>query len=518
VFPNGKFLDAKNDLFAILLKCDENESHLDTTFEDLQKTIQNKEGKVGDLLYQSHKLDWPLLAVIAAMTKQYQVKFCWISWIILSSDYEVSEKQKTFKDLSKSVVVHCLEKGFIKVLDDSFTIFFPDSSMKILTNFLWKSKNGEFEDIEKVLKEFIVKLTSDNYDMVFIEGKAESIAFTMKCLVKHLQINFQSSTLHQEKFLDILCRSEIAQFYDKIDFILFKKMCKILEKTNMRVNFEELCWLNSKNLSEAVAKICECLINDHQFEAAIELAELLNLPQREFVSKWWFHMWSCEDKNSKNFETKKYLRYVQKYNLSMEVLINFVKKVLENLEPSVKKVNMMKFLLRNSWMETAGELDQLEYEIISLYLKLKIENDSSDLKPLMSEYFESVISKEKCIIFNSLYELKAIAKVDELTISHKSLSDEVEIVKLDELMFQLLDAGDIIQVLRIQEMFGRAPEDLKLLVFMMSIAENINSIYDIAKEERKMISSFGLMSNKFNRYTLKSLRTSSSSEFFIEFL
>ena len=47
---------------------------------------------------------------------------------------------------------------------------------------------------------------------------------------------------------------------------------------------------------------------------------------------------------------------------------------------------------------------------------------------------------------------------------------------------------------------------------MMSIAENINSIYDIAKEERKMISSYGLMSNKFNRLTLKSLRASSASK------
>lgn len=89
---------------------------------------------------------------------------------------------------------------------------------------------------------------------------------------------------------------------------------------------------------------------------------------------------------------------------------------------------------------------------------------------------------------------------------------KLEIQKLDELIFYLLDAGDFVQVLRIQEMFGRAPEDLRLLVFMMSIAENINSIYDIAKEERKMISNYGLMSNKFNRLTLKSLRTSSASK------
>ena len=42
-----------------------------------------------------------------------------------------------------------------------------------------------------------------------------------------------------------------------------------------------------------------------------------------------------------------------------------------------------------------------------------------------SEYFESGIIKEKSIIFNSLYELKSIANVDELTISHKTLQNEV---------------------------------------------------------------------------------------------
>lgn len=84
------------------------------------------------------------------------------------------------------------------------------------------------------------------------------------------------------------------------------------------------------------------------------------------------------------------------------------------------------------------------------------------MEPLTSKYFDSVISKDNSIIYNSLYELKSIAKVDELTIIHRSLETEDEMKKLDELMDLLLDIGDFVQVLRILELFGRATEDLKL--------------------------------------------------------
>lgn len=278
------------------------------------------------------------------------------------------------------------------------------------------------------------------------------------------------------------------------------------------MNFVLFCQ-DKKNHKEVVEKICESLIVDHQFEAAIQVADLMSLPRSDFVYKWWIHMWNCEDRNSKNFETKKYMKFVTKYHLSVDVMIKFLKNVVNELEPCVKKFNMMKFILRNSWIENAAELDALEYDIILLYVRLKIEGKVEDLKPLMSEYYETIISKDRLIIHNSLIELKSIAKVDELSISYKVLEDPEELKQLDEMIFSLLDIGDIIQVLRIQEMFGRAPADLKLLVYMMSIAEGINSIYDIAREERQIISSFGLMPKRFNRLTLRSIRTNSSSKF-----
>lgn len=498
----------KRDLFAILLKINERISQ--PTFQEFQRTMMAKNDvDMCDLLYQAQKYDWPLLAVLAAMTKNYRWKNCWIVWLIGSCDFEWKEKFKTLNELAQQVTVYCVEKGFVQALDSSLSIFYPESSMKTLSKFLLMSKKGTFEGMKELLKQFIVKFSENDYNLVAAKGKLESMSFTITCILKNLQVNFQS-VLHQEQYLDVISTSGISQFSSKVDFTFLKRMCKILERTNMRIDFEDFYDLD--NSQHNVEKICESLINDHQFEAAIEIADLLSLPKSDFVSKWWIHMWMCEDKNSRSFDSKKYMKYVTRYNISMEIMQSFVKTVIKDAEPSVKKFNMMKFLLRNNWSENTADLDQLEYDTILLYLKLKSENNASDLEPLMSEYYESVISKDKSIIYNSLYELKAIAKVDELTISHKMLQNAKELNELDGLIFQHLDAGDIVQVFRIQEMFGRAPEDLKLLVYMFSIAENITSIYDIAKEERKMISSFGLMSNKFNRLTLRSLRTSSSSK------
>ena len=502
----------QHDLYAILLKCDEKLERFRMTFEEFQKMSQRKES-CNDLLVQAMIHDWPLIALIAATTKLYRWKFCWITWLTLSSDYIWKEKFKSIEELSKDVMKHCVDHDFIRTLDESLSVFYPKSSLKVFASFLRRSKTGNVNQMEPMLKHLIVKLGEEKYNLVVVKGKDEAMEFIIRCIIKHLQMNLKTVSL-QLKCLEALCRSEISQFSRSTDFSLMLKVCKILERTNLSIDYELFSNSQSKSFIDGVNKVCENLIDGHQFETAIDLCNLLNLPKDDFVYKWWLHMWNHEDKNSKHFETEKYLAYVTKYDLSMDVMIKFLNAVTDKLEPCIKKFHIMKFILRNSWIDNPIELDALEYEIILLYIQFKFDGLADDLPLLMSEHFETVISKEKSIIHNSLFELKAIAKIEELTVSQKSLTDLKELELLDELIHNLLDAGDIVQVLRIQEMFGRAPEDLKLLVYIMSIAEGINSIYDITKEERKLISSYGLMSNKFNRLTLRVIRTSSSSEFY----
>lgn len=123
LFSNGKF----HDFFAILLKCDENVSHLEISFDDLQK----REITQKNLLNQAMIHDFPVLAVLAAMTKQYEINVCRLTWIVLSSDFQWLEKFKNFTEFFTKIVHHCIENKFISTLDNSFAIFSPRNSNEI---------------------------------------------------------------------------------------------------------------------------------------------------------------------------------------------------------------------------------------------------------------------------------------------------------------------------------------------------------------------------------------------------
>jgi hypothetical protein len=216
-------------------------------------------------------------------------------------------------------------------------------------------------------------------------------------------------------------------------------------------------------------------------------------------------MYEKEDQKHTSFDIEKYLSYMESFKLNMEIFIKFLSSIVDSMMDCVEKYNIMKFILKNSKVTS----DSLEYDVIYLYVRLKCEN--LNIEPLTSKYYNDTIVNEKNLIHESLYELKAIAKIDDLSISFRSLTNKNEIEELEKLILHLLDINDMVQVLRIQEMFGYAPEDLKILVYMLSVCEGLSSIYDISKQERQAISSYGHMSNRFNRFTLRALKTSNSN-------
>lgn len=171
LFKGGKFLNSKHDLFAILLKCSENVSKVELPFEEFQKFFLKPELDNDDLLYQAKKYDWPLIAVLAGTTSLYRIKYCWITWLILSSDFKLIKKFESIEELTKSVFEHCLVSNFIRTLNESVEIFYPNSALKIFTEFLSHTKNGNFNDMESLLKLFIVRLTEVDFKMIVFKGK-----------------------------------------------------------------------------------------------------------------------------------------------------------------------------------------------------------------------------------------------------------------------------------------------------------------------------------------------------------
>lgn len=505
LFKDAKFLSSKHDLFAILLKCNESISRVELPFEEFQKFfLRDQSDEVGDLLFQARKYEWPLIAILAATTTLYRIKYCWLTWLILSSDFKYTKKLESIEELARNVFEHCLNRGFIRTLHESALIFYPDSTLEIFTKFLLHTKNGDFANMESLLKVFIVRLSEHDYKMIVLKGKEKLLPFIFRCLILHLQFNIRFG-LQKEQYLECLHRSEVSQFVRKIDFGFLKKLSKILEQTCTRVNYEIFLEGDKRSMKE-IEKILGELIHADHFKEAIEITELMKMPKSDFVFKLWRRMYEKEDQKQTSFDIEKYLTYVEAFELNIEIFIKFLSSIVDNMIDSIEKYKILKFILKNS--KTGS--DSLEYDVIYLYVRLKCEN-IENLEPLTSKYYQDIISKEKNLIHESLYELKSIAKIDDLSISFKSLTNKAEKEELENLIFYLLDLNDIVQVLRIQEMFGCAPEDLKILVYMLSVCEGLTSIYDITKQERQTISSFGQMSNIFNKFTLRSLRTSNAN-------
>ncbi|XP_070496072.1 spatacsin [Chironomus tepperi] len=506
LFGSGQYLDSKFDLFAILLKCNENINRRDCSFEEFQRFFMRDEPS-SDLLYQAIIHDWPVIAVLAGTTKLYRFKYCWLTWLILSSNYKWYEKFEDVEGISTSVFEHCLRNGFVKTLDESFQIFYPEAPMKIFTKFLKDSANGKLKDMESILKNFIVQIIETDYRTKIIKEKHRLIPCIIRYLIIHLQNNIKFSTQQQE-YLACVHRSEIAKFDGKVNFELIRNFCKILEHTSVEMNYEVFYESDTK-VSKEIDRICDELISNNYFEAAIEIGNLMNKSKTEFIFKYWLHLRKTDNQKQTSFDIAKYMKYVKMYRLNMDLFIKFLKREIDEMDQCIEKYNLMFFMLRNTPKADPKELNELEYELICLYLRLKI-SGVKDIKPVTSLYYENVIKPESSLIHNSLYELKAIAMIDDLNDS-QCLTDDSEIQQLDDLMSFLLDINDIVQVLRLQAMFGHAPEDLKILVYMLSVAEGITSIYDITKKERQAISNCGPLSSRFNRFAFRSFRQSISN-------
>lgn len=174
LFKGGKFLDNKHDLFAIILKCNETVSRVELPFEEFQKYFLKKSKKVehvDDLLFYAKKYDWPLIAVLAATTSLYRIKYCWITYLMLSSDYILTKKFEKLEDLTESVFEHCILIGFIRTLNQSVEIFYPDSVLRIFTKFLLETKKGNFKDMDIQLKLFIAKLNENDFKTIVFKGE-----------------------------------------------------------------------------------------------------------------------------------------------------------------------------------------------------------------------------------------------------------------------------------------------------------------------------------------------------------
>ena len=303
------------DLYATILLCsNEVNSHLvnPKTVLDFKKfkEILKNSSKTENLTDQTHlnllkmslKMKWPILAMFSAMICYENVVYCWLTWLLMSTDYNFDEKTlenfKSVEDLAKDVVQFCITDGFVRTLGNSLTVFYPESHFSLFTRYLTETINHKFgSETTNLLKDFVQQLHEDDKKLIIFKNKTEVIDFCVKLLISHLKCNFPENS-NQQNLLKSLNDSEISYFTTLINFGTLSKVSKIIEFTEIALDFDALL-MDERKIYES---ICERLLELKHFEKAIELADILNIPKDKITYESW--IFDFERKNDITYKKR----------------------------------------------------------------------------------------------------------------------------------------------------------------------------------------------------------------------
>ncbi|XP_037034806.1 spatacsin [Bradysia coprophila] len=519
---SSKFIADEKDLFAVIIQSVVDVSPVgsellsyDKFLELLKNPRQMQSTTHLNLLRNAIDSQRPILSVLAALSSQFNVQYCWATWMITAMDsYQLPKESSDIQELSRALIEFSVINGFSRTLHHGMATFFPDSNFNMFTEYLLKTKLLDFStDTTDLLERYFQELSNNDVELICLNNDNHQILdFSVVLLVNHLQFGFESKE-YQRLMLASLCQSGI-DFNDIIDFCFVSSINEILTFTDVEMDISSFIKgrRSDDEMKREYERICEQLVVNHEFSKAMTAADLFNLPKDNIIYESW--IWNYEMDDTSDLD--RYDRESDEYSLAPDIVINFYIHVASDLDyDNPKKYKILKKILdvikRHHLFPNEGfDRDRIEYEMVLSFLRSPLTID--DIELYYSEYFETIMSKERFVLYKSFLDLKEMAGIEQLTVGNKTPLGDAEIEKLNSIMNRLLDDGDIVQALRLQSMFNHRPLDLHYLVFCMALAEGLASLYDLSVEQRKMLSDgVKLASSKFNRRTLTSTRLSQTS-------
>nr|XP_029720124.1 spatacsin-like [Aedes albopictus] len=512
-----------HDLFATVLLCSNETSSCARSssheavfdYENFKQLVLGQGGlsvanTFVNLLERAVQRKWPLLAVLAGMTAEANLKYCWITWLMMSVEYPYQNRIETLAEnvLVSDLVVYCVETGFVNTLETSVELFFPESNFNVLVKFLTETYALNFsEATTELLKKFLH--IASKCPILQLE-KLELINFTAKLLILHLDHNFESF-YYQIQLLETLVASDINYFTHKVDFTTLLRIAQIIQCSTVRIDFIKF-YDRPLNLQKELDDLCGRLVDGRFYKAAVEIADLSELPKERIIFEHWVNEFDL--RGTCDFD--QYQTDLNRYGFGAEVLLNFYIHIANRLEDSdPQRYALLKKTLdlindRGLYPSEVYDRDRLEFELAVAYVRCR--QDPSTLQLYHSHFFNTAFKRDRGVLYHTFLELKEVAGINDLTISSLKLIDPNEVAQLDNLINRLLEKGDIVQALRYQAIFDQRPNDLHFIVFCMALAESLVSLYNLTKEERLMLNEdFKRASNRFQRRTLRTSRISASS-------
>lgn len=534
------------DIFAVILICTcetraahEQELSLITIREIMINPDTYQPSTHLNLVRYAFKMKWPILSVLAATVNELTVDYCWIIWLIISTEQMVIPPEiQEYNDLVHYIITYTVKENHVRTLHQSFEIFYPDSKFALFTQFLSETSRYQFTtETSALLMDFLYELDEGTVSINSLVSWSNEymLRFITTLLVEYVKRSFDSME-HSQQLLDTIGASGISNHTNTIDFGTIAAINQIIRFTKVRLNIDEmLCrpppppttapeannggenvpteveMEQSTLLQNEYIRISDELISEKQFKCALEMADLLNLSKDTIIYEQWIHQFE----NEIHFDFEICDQEISQHSISPLVLINFLLFVSKKLDyTDIKKYLVLKKILNaikkhHLYPNEVIPRDRIECEMYKCLLK----NDSNidEIEMYNSEYFEAIMMTERGVLYKSFLDLKDLAGVDQLTIVCKDQLKKQETERLNKIMNRLLDQGDIVQAIRLQGIFNHRSIDLHYLVFCMALAENLASLYELSTEQKQMLNA-GLKqaASKFNRRTLRLKRMNTS--------
>lgn len=287
-----------------------------------------------------------------------------------------------------------------------------------------------------------------------------------------------------------------------------RDVLKILDGTELKVKlgiFDR--GSDREKTQETFVQLCARLKELKLYEKAIKISKIFNLQLNEII----FEYWHVNYEEDPKFNAEVCERNVKEFGLQQELLIKFCLSIAQNIPLGDPKKyfwykNVLDFVQKyNLQYADWVDLEGLESQLVFAYFNTET---FKELPLYHSQHFQTYVSNENYILYNTLEELKIIAGLEEINNEHPGRGPE-ETTRLNYLINLLLDKGDVVQALRYQRMFSQKSADLHFTTLCMSLAENKLAPHELAVEERKaMAINDKIAANKFNRRTLLTTRLS----------
>ncbi|XP_001360514.2 spatacsin [Drosophila pseudoobscura] len=507
---------ARQDLFAIILCSSNNlpdEEIISTTAKFLEMMqVSTPHCSSINLLRHCIREELPILAVLAATLSRRNLDWCWLVWLAVASGQWstlLREASKTREDDRSewvwSVIRGTVAGGHVNAFLHSFEIFKPDCKFTHLCRFLQLTSHQEdfSESTIMELRQFFCSWSQDAVTLPLCAPlpRKQMMQRSIGLLLVQLQSNFDC-ILQQQRFLDCICRSDVGDICDLLDFCLLHKVFGVAATwlRELAIDLEQLVRRDSPEYKRLV----DSLIEAKEYDEALQLATLLQLPLSDSV----YGKWLAELDAGVLRPHQEYEREIEQHALPPAILVNFLLHAATVLQADgVRRYELLLSALgvikqHHLFPNESFDRDQIEYDMVVCYLNLP-EDQLSTLAIYHSEYYEQIMLQERLVLYKSFSELKELAGIDDLSIAGKSrLTAEME-RRLDSLLNTLLDKGDIVEALRLQELFEYRPNDLRFIVFAMALAEGMASIGNLSSKERQLLGEIEKSTfPKFNRITL----------------